>query len=79
MKNNIPTVRVNISEYPYGKVTKALREAAKWVNANNKLINCHPIEGFLPDKIYSKLSTDEADFIEEQTWERREYFWNNPS
>lgn len=70
----IPRARVKISEYRYGNITKRLRDAAKWINSNNRLIRSSEIEYFLPKKIYNKLSTDEADFLEEQTYERRHYF-----
>jgi hypothetical protein len=70
----IPRARVNISEFPYGRISAALRKAAKWINSNNRKIKCSALEFCLPASIYGKLSTDEFDFLEEQTFDRREYF-----
>lgn len=72
----IPRARVNISEYRYGKITKRLRQAAQWINSNNRKINCFELELCLPSFIYNKLYPEEFDFLEEQTYDRRMYFWN---
>jgi len=74
LNKKLPTVKINVNDFPYGKVTAALRKAVEWLNANNNRIIFAAIEAFLPKSIYNKLSPDEADFIEERTYEVREYY-----
>lgn len=78
METKIPKARVALSRYRYGKITKRLRDAAQWINSNNKLIRSSELEFFLPASIYNKLSPDEADFLEEETHDRRQHFWEHP-
>lgn len=75
----VPKARVNISEFPYGRVTKRLRNAAIWINKNNRKINGPNLEFYLPNNIYRKLSPDEFDFLQDQTVIRRMYFWDKLS
>ena len=75
----IPRARVNISEYKYGRVYKKLRNAANWINSNNSKIDCPNLEACLPDSIYRLLSPDEFDFLDQQTYGRRMYFWHKLS
>lgn len=72
----IPRAKIRISEYSYGRITKKLKNAINWVNSNNSKINNFELEFCLPKSIYNCLSSDEFDFLEEQTYDRREYFWN---
>lgn len=72
---------VNISDYPYGKTRKALIEAAKWLNANQRTIAkeilaeklCdefdYPQYWGVPKKIANRLTTDEVDFIQDEVGE----------
>jgi hypothetical protein len=53
-----------------------LRDAAEWINRNNARIDCANLDACLPDRIYKKLMPEEFDFLEEQTWERRDWFWH---
>lgn len=78
-KSKIPKARVNVSEYSYGRISKALRNAAKWINSNNRKFIYSEIDQYLPKSLYSRLSPDEADFIDSQTQARRDYFWEKLS
>ena len=71
-----PRARVKISKYPYGRVSKALRNAAAWINSNNSKIDCANLDACLPKGIYSRLYPEEFHFLEEQTFDRRDWFWH---
>jgi len=74
-KMTIPRARVKISEYPYGRVNKRLKQAAEWINSNNRKIDCSELAYCLPKSIYNKLDTDEFYFLQTQTVERRMWLW----
>lgn len=69
---------VNVSEYPYGKINKRLRDCCKWLNKNQNRIKKkiqqwetdifdYPDYWGLPSKL-NRLDSDEVDFIQDQTY-----------
>lgn len=66
-------MKIKISDYPYGRVTKRLKETIKWLNTHKKQIRKDDYWDFdyphycgLPIKLANRLSPDEVDFIQEQ-------------
>lgn len=67
---------MRIANYPYGKITKTLHKAVRWLNANKKKIGkeqfdlfYHPKYWGMPKTISSRLSGDEVDWIQEETYD----------
>ena len=71
-----PRVKIEISDYRYGKVYKRLRNAVEWINSNNAKIDCPNLEVCLPKRIYNKLMPEEWHFLLQQTSDRRDWFLN---
>ena len=76
---------VKISEYGYGKVNKRLKYAAEWLNkaSNQTKIKQEFCDYFdypeyweMPKDISRRLSSDEVDFIQDQTFEMGEELYN---
>jgi hypothetical protein len=72
---------IKISEYPYGRIYPRLRKASKWINTHRKQIkkDCkwefdYPDYWNIPKKIANKLSCDEVDFLQEQTYDWTEKY-----
>lgn len=66
---------VSASNFPYGKVSLTLLKAAKWINRNQNRIKENEYDYFdypsywgLPSSITSKLTSDEVDFIQDETY-----------
>jgi len=74
----IPRARVNISQYPYGRIRACVRRAAEWINSHNREIRSSELEQFLPTRFYKQLRCEEAYFLGDQTAARRMHFWHNP-
>lgn len=64
-------------DFPYGKITKKLREAVKWLNKNRRRIEenfnreypfDYPLYWGMPKRIAHKLTTDEVDWIQSETY-----------
>lgn len=71
---------MKIKDYPYGKATKRLKAAAKWLKSNKNKIQIHfnyefdyPDYWDMPKKISDNLTPDEIDWLQEQTFE----WWEN--
>jgi hypothetical protein len=71
---------MKIDNYPYGKPTKTLRNAVTWLNLNRRRIEkryCreyafdYPFYWDMPKKFSSRLTSDQVDWIQEET-----YDWN---
>jgi hypothetical protein len=67
---------MKVRDFPYGKITKKLQEAVKWLNKNRKRIEknyCQdypfdfPIYWDMPKTIAHKLTSDEVDWIQSET------------
>ena len=62
------------SAYPYGKVTKTLKNAVSWLNKNKRRLertetydsfDCPDYWG-MPGRISCRLNSDEVDWLQEQ-------------
>lgn len=76
---------VKFSEYPYGRITKRLKNASQWINSHRRCIKKNGFNDFfdypeywgMPRNISSTLSPDEVDFLQGQTYDwAMKYVWN---
>lgn len=66
---------MNLKNYPYGKTTKTLKDGVGWLRKNKKHIEETQYDYFdypnywdMPTSICDKLSSDEVDWLQEETW-----------
>lgn len=66
---------MRVANYPYGKITKTLRNAITRLNANKKKIGKEQFDYFeypdywdMPKMISSRLSSDDVDWIQDETY-----------
>ena len=70
---------MNVKNYPYGRVSKQLRLAVKWINKNKKklkqlssneeVVFDYPYYLGMPNKIHKELESDEVDWIQSELYE----------
>lgn len=66
--------KIDIASYSYGNVTKTFRKAITWLNRRKKSFIIQP--GYfdfpdywgMPKSISSRLTGDQVDFLQEQTY-----------
>lgn len=67
---------MKISDFPYGKITKTLRKATKWLNANRRKLEktkCqysfdYPDYWNMPKILSHRLSGDEVDWLQAEVY-----------
>lgn len=70
---------MRIDDFPYGKITKTLRNATKWLNSNRHKLEKTKYKGSfdypdywdMPKMISSRLGGDEVDWLQAEI-----YHWN---
>lgn len=83
-KFKLPKLNIRFDCYPYGKITKRLKESVQWLNKNKKNIFenyifneseafNYPNYGGLPSKLSNKLTTGEVVWIQEEIGFRWEF------
>lgn len=67
---------IDITQYTYGKASRVLQAAVAWLNQNKELIHRDEVDYFdspnywdMPRQIADKLSPEEVDFIEQETYD----------
>jgi hypothetical protein len=73
---------IHLRNYEYGRIYPRLRKAVDWIHSHRRLIKATCKWGFdfddywgMPKKISSKLSSDEVDFIQAETYEWAEKYF----